>query len=96
MTTTTGDSREPPCIRLVFQLERAELPRLYDELVRFHKGVKRVSRLRMLAYEGLLAQYGAPALIGQSSQERVTGGYSDPEGVTNGLFAPAVDNWRGS
>lgn len=38
MTGPTKTS-EPPRIRLVFQLERAELPRLYDELARFHKGV---------------------------------------------------------
>ena len=53
MTGPTKTS-EPTRIRLVFQLERAELPRLYDELARFHKGVKRVGRLRTLAYEGLL------------------------------------------
>ena len=57
MTGPTKTS-EPPRIRLVFQLERAELPRLYDELARFHKGVKRVGRLRTLAYEGLLVQQG--------------------------------------
>ena len=57
MTAPTKTS-EPPRIRLVFQLERAELPRLYDELARFHKGVKRVGRLRTLAYEGLLVQQG--------------------------------------
>lgn len=42
----TGPTKisEPPRIRLVFQLERAELPRLYDELARFHKGVKPIHR----------------------------------------------------
>ena len=40
-------------IRLVFELARADHPRLYDDLIRFHKGVKRVNRLRVLAYDGL-------------------------------------------
>jgi hypothetical protein len=39
-------------IRLVFELERADNPRLYDELIRFKKGTKRVNRLRTLAQEG--------------------------------------------
>ena len=68
MTGPTKTS-EPPRIRLVFQLERAELPRLYDELARFHKGVKRVGRLRTLAYEGLLVQQGVLKLPGQASSE---------------------------
>ena len=44
-------------IRLVFELERADNVRLYDELMRFKKGAKRVNRLRVLAHEGLLAQH---------------------------------------
>ena len=47
--TTRPLSKEAVPIRLVFKLERAEHPRLYDELIRFGKGVKRVSRLRVLA-----------------------------------------------
>jgi hypothetical protein len=41
-------------IRLQFDLERADNPRLYDELVSFRQGVKRVNRLRTLAHEGLM------------------------------------------
>jgi len=48
----------PTSIRLVFELSRAEHPRLFDDLIRFHKGTKRVNRLRVLAYDGLLAQCG--------------------------------------
>lgn len=44
-------------IRLVFELDRADNPRLYDDLVRFKKGTKRVNRLRTLAQEGLLAEH---------------------------------------
>ena len=46
----------PEPIRLLFQLERCDNPRLYDELIRFKKGSKRVNRLRTLAQEGLFAQ----------------------------------------
>ena len=49
---------EPKAVRLVFELARADNPRLYDELVRFPQGAKRVNRLRVLAYDGLLAQHG--------------------------------------
>ncbi|WP_229414644.1 hypothetical protein [Zemynaea arenosa] len=40
-------------IRLNFVLDRADDPRLYDELARFSKGSKRVNRLRILAHDGL-------------------------------------------
>ena len=46
-------------IRLVFDMERADNPRLFDDLIRFKKGSKRVNRLRTLAQEGLLAQHWA-------------------------------------
>jgi hypothetical protein len=96
MTGPTKTS-EPPRIRLVFQLERAELPRLYDELARFHKGVKRVGRLRTLAYEGLLVQQGILKLSGQASSD-APGSISfdgDSAGVMNGLFEPAIDGRDG-
>lgn len=54
MNGPTSVSFEP--IRLVFQLERADNPRLYDDLIRFKKGAKRVNRVRTLVQEGLLAQ----------------------------------------
>jgi hypothetical protein len=91
--TTSSLTKEPPAIRLVFKLERAEHPRLYDELIRFRKGVKRVSRLRVLAYDGLLAQKGV--LV---SDRLVAGGDGRGAGagesactVTNDLFAPAIE-----
>jgi len=45
-------------IRMVFELSREDHPRLYDELIRFPKGTKRINRLRVLAYDGLLVQVG--------------------------------------
>jgi hypothetical protein len=49
-------------IRISLGLAREDTPRLYDELVQFPKGQRRVNRLRMLAYDGLLAQ---SARVGQ-------------------------------
>ena len=43
-------------ISMLFEMARADNPRLYDDLVRFNKGTKRINRLRFLAHEGLLAQ----------------------------------------
>ena len=85
--------KEPLPIRLVFKLERAEHPRLYDELIRFRKGAKRVNRLRLLAYDGLLAQSGLLGHDGLAARGR-GGGAEQEEGasaVTNELFAPAIE-----
>ena len=54
MTRNTTPHTEP--VRLLFEMTREDNPRLYDDLIRFHKGTKRVNRLRFLAHEGLLAQ----------------------------------------
>jgi hypothetical protein len=45
---------------LVFQLERVDNPHLYDDLIRFKKGAKRVNRLRTLAQQGLLMDLWLP------------------------------------
>ncbi len=89
--------KEPLPIRLVFKLERAEHPRLYDELIRFRKGAKRVNRLRLLAYDGLLVQQGLLKLPGQTLSETPgsIGFDGDADGVTNGLFEPSVDDQGG-
>jgi len=90
-------AKEPLPIRLVFKLERAEHPRLYDELIRFRKGAKRVNRLRLLAYDGLLVQQGLLKLPGQtlSGTPGSIGFDGDADGVTNGLFEPSVDDQGG-
>ena len=54
MTHSTMKREEP--VRLLFEMTREDNPRLYDDLIRFNKGTKRVNRLRFLAHEGLLAQ----------------------------------------
>jgi hypothetical protein len=84
--------KEPLPIRLVFKLERAEHPRLYDELIRFRKGAKRVNRLRLLAYDGLLAQNGLLVSDGLVARDDGRGARAveGASAVTNELFAPAL------
>ena len=80
-------------IRLVFELSREENPRLFDELSQFRQGRKRVNRLRLLAYDGLLAQSGVFAGIGHGLPHQPSAN-SAQEGngeVTNDIFAPAID-----
>ncbi|MBN8506974.1 MAG: hypothetical protein J0L57_00010 [Burkholderiales bacterium] len=50
------ETKVDPGIRLLFEMSRDDNPRLFDDLMRFNKGPKRVNRLRFLAHEGLLAQ----------------------------------------
>jgi hypothetical protein len=81
-----------PCvpIRLIFQLERDEDPAVYDELIRFKQGVKRVNRLRMLVHDGLLAQrtwLRTEPLVDTPQAVRSTGSHR----VTNDVFGPGLD-----
>ena len=84
--------QEPKPVRLVFELARADNPRLYDELVQFPQGAKRVNRLRVLAYDGLLAQYGVFTLVGGGGQSVPARGDAAPAvaAVTNDVFAPGL------
>jgi len=50
------DIKPDRSVRLLFEMSRDDNPRLFDDLMRFNKGPKRVNRLRFLAHEGLLAQ----------------------------------------
>ena len=87
-----NDGREEagfPAIRLVFQLDRAENPRLYDDLARFRKGARRVNRLRLLAHEGLRLQHDqwpAVAVV----EDRARKGSHDESSITNGVFEPGI------
>lgn len=82
------DKEPPKPVRLVFELSRADNPRLFDELVQFPQGVKRVNRLRVLAYDGLLAQYGVFGLANGSVPAPAPP--APVAEVTNGLFEPAL------
>lgn len=88
MTTDATKSAAP--IRLVFELARADHPRLYDDLIRFPKGTKRINRLRVLAYDGLLTQLGQLIAVGPAPQSASAGSKAE-EGngdVTNAMFGP--------
>lgn len=52
---------EHETIRLLFELDRPDDPLLYDDLIRFKKGTKRINRLRLLAHEGTLGQLSLAA-----------------------------------
>ena len=82
---------EPKPVRLVFELARADNPRLYDELVRFPQGAKRVNRLRVLAYDGLLVQCGVLVVEGaRLVPAPIDGEVSMRAVVTNDVFAPSL------
>ncbi|MFY9328524.1 MAG: hypothetical protein WAO76_10975 [Georgfuchsia sp.] len=85
--------KEPNPIRLVFELARADHPLLYDDLIQFHKGTKRVNRLRLLAYDGLLVQSGL-FVGGNHAPPRPISANGSQQGsgdVTNDLFAPSIE-----
>jgi hypothetical protein len=78
-------------ISMLFEMNREDNPRLYDDLARFNKGTKRVNRLRFLAHEGLLSQNWllVPAMAGAAPALPL------PPGPTAGGFdlgEPAVTN----
>jgi len=84
--------QDPKPVRLVFELARADNPRLYDELVRFPQGAKRVNRLRVLAYDGLLAQHGVFALGAAGTAPAPDRGapVAETAAVTNDVFGPSL------
>ncbi len=79
---------DPKPVRLVFELARADNPRLYDELVRFPQGAKRVNRLRLLAYDGLLSQYGVFTMgkPGAVLEASLVGPRAEHAKLTNSVF----------
>jgi hypothetical protein len=87
-----GKPSVPKAIRLVFEMSRADNPRLFDELCQFPQGQKRVNRLRVLAYDGLLAQYGVISLVAHGPGKVPATNVVDAREaeVTNGLFEPAL------
>ena len=89
---TQGTQEAPKPIRLVFELARADNPRLYDELVRFPQGAKRVNRLRVLAYDGLLAQYGVFSLGSAGLAMAPVRGeaVAQAAALTNDVFGPSI------
>ena len=86
-------------MRMRFELERDDNPPLFDELMKFPKGTKRLNRLRTLAHEGLHAQraWSVPASRPEAKPEEIVGkgqrGQTDKVllAAPNELFGPAID-----
>jgi hypothetical protein len=86
-------------MRMSFELERDDNPPLFDELMKFPKGTKRLNRLRTLAHEGLHTQRGwsVPTGRAEANHEEMTGegqrGQADSvlAAASNELFGPAID-----
>ena len=94
--TIPGKSAGP--ISMLFEMNREDNPRLYDDLARFNKGTKRVNRLRFLAHEGLLAQNwllvpamaGAPHAMPMPAGPTAGGFDLGEPNVTNQMFGPPL------
>jgi hypothetical protein len=94
----TADRHED-VMRMRFELERDDNPPLFDELMKFPKGTKRLNRLRTLAHEGLHAQRAWSVRTGRAAakHEGTIGegqrGQTDKVLVaaSNELFGPAID-----
>ena len=86
-------------MRMRFELERDDNPPLFDELMKFPKGTKRLNRLRTLAHEGLHTQRGwiVPKGRAETKDEELIGegqrGQADSvlAAASNELFGPAID-----
>ena len=92
------ESRNDGTIRLLFEMAREDNPPLYDDLVRFSKGSKRVNRLRLLAHEGVravsLQATGGAAMLGAGVGTPRSDGMADfgSGDVTNPMFSePLAD-----
>ena len=95
-----GAATSPESVmRMLFELERDDNPPLFDELMKFPKGTKRLNRLRTLAHEGLHTQRGSsvPLRRAEAKREEVIGegqrGQADSvlAAASNELFGPAID-----
>ena len=75
------DTKPDPGIRLLFEMSRDDNPRLFDDLMRFNKGPKRVNRLRFLAHEGLLAQQWLLGMTGTATAPAVATAKSTRTGI---------------
>ena len=78
-------------IRLVFELEREDDPRLYDDLIGFNKGQRRVNRLRTLAHDGALASNGGvlTPTVREAAVEVPTHGQTNAGAAMTGLMFEA-------
>ncbi|MRV70593.1 hypothetical protein GJ700_02520 [Duganella sp. FT92W] len=86
-------------MRISLELERADNPRLFDELARFPKGPRRVNRLRTLAYDGFIGQFAlvphAPEAASHDGQQPCmgnSGNVGDRAMAALELFEPAIES----
>lgn len=76
-------------MRMLFELDREDDPRLYDDLIRFKKGTKRINRLRLLAHEGERYLAGGGELPSLGARPLPVEVVSAPTGVPSAFDAPA-------
>lgn len=78
-------------MKITFELELADNPPLYQDLVKFPKGTRRVNRLRTLAHAGLMSQFSVPR---QPQEGNVPSAPADSimTEASLELFGPAVDD----
>lgn len=80
-----------PTISLLFELDRDDNPWLYDDLIRFKKGTKRINRLRFLAHEGVVAQLALVGTAGLPRPNMVTSSISVAP-ITRAALLPMADD----
>lgn len=83
-------------LRMVFVLDRADNPPLFDELIGFRQGVKRLNRLKTLAHEGLIRQAVVPQLAPpaqpkQAIEPQISGGEDAMPAAAAELLGPGID-----
>ncbi|WP_298434285.1 hypothetical protein [Ottowia sp.] len=76
-------------MRMLFELDREDDPRLYDDLIRFNKGTKRINRLRLLAHEGERYLAGSAEPTPPVRQLPIETGVV-PTGIPRAFDAPAA------
>jgi hypothetical protein len=77
-------------LRITFELDLPDNPPLYQDLIQFPKGQRRVNRLRTLAHAGLIAQLGAHAHPPQGATPPATHQDTCMTEATLELFGPAA------
>jgi len=87
-----GTAMAHETIRLLFELERDDNPRLYDDLIRFKKGTRRVNRLRTLVQEGLQAQHWPIESAGKwmATRQEASGFDAIDAAITNQVFEQPI------
>jgi len=78
-------------LRITFELEEADNPPLFHDLIQFPKGPRRVNRLRTLAHAGLLAQSAPAEQSGYATTSVLPRSDSATQAASLELFGPAFD-----